>query len=124
MFVQDLNERQQCVLLRYADAVIRVDNRIDPSELVAMHTLRDQVRPGTRPEEVPIEQIGDIFRNRNGRVSLLLELVGMDRRQSALIEQIAGALDLLQDGTLEAIDQWVRDQFGLMVKARELMQGT
>lgn len=129
MFVQNLNERQQCVLLHYADAVMRVDNRIDPSELVAMDMLRDQARPGAQPEEVPIDQLGDVFMNRIGRVSLLLELVGMgyvnedfDPRQSALIEQIAGSLDLLQDGTLEAVNQWVKDQLGLMAKARELMQ--
>ena len=38
MFVGNLNERQQSVLLHYADEVMRADRRIDAAELVAMDT--------------------------------------------------------------------------------------
>ena len=130
MFIQNLNKRQQSVLLHYADAVMRADNMIDSSELVAMEVLRKQAHSSVEPEELPIENLGDVFVNRIGRVSFLLELVGMayvnddfDPRQSALIEQIAGALDLLHDGTLKTVNQWIRSQFSLMKSAQDLMQG-
>ena len=42
MFVQNLNERQQGVLLNYADEGMRVDRNIDASELMAMGMLRNQ----------------------------------------------------------------------------------
>ena len=57
MFVQNLNERQQGVLLHYADEVMRVDRSIDASELMAMDMLRDQAEPGVKAEDVPIEQL-------------------------------------------------------------------
>ncbi|MYI68928.1 MAG: hypothetical protein F4103_09395 [Boseongicola sp. SB0673_bin_14] len=129
MFLQNLNERQQCALLHYADAVMRADNRVEPSELVAMDMLRNQAHPGVQPEEVPIDQLGELFKTRIGRVSLLLELVGMgyvnddfDPRQSKLIEEVAAAFDMRGDGTLEAVERWVVDQLDLMRKAQELMQ--
>ena len=128
LFVQNLNDRQQCVLLHYADAVMRADNRIDSSELVAIDMLRNQAHPGASPEEVPIDKLGGIFRNRIGRVSFLLELIGighvnedLDPRQSELIERIAEAWDMQADGTLAAASQWVADQLDLMKRARELM---
>ncbi|MDE0210135.1 MAG: hypothetical protein OXJ64_09645 [Boseongicola sp.] len=130
MFVQNLNERQQSALLHYADAVMRVDNRVEPSELVAMDLLRDQAHPGVQPKDVPVDQLGELFKNRIGRVSFLLELVGMgyvnddfDPRQSILIDEVAAALDMRDDGTLEAVESWVVDQLELMKKAQQLMQG-
>ena len=43
MFVQNLNERQQGVLLHYTDKVMRVDRSIDAPELMAMDMLRELV---------------------------------------------------------------------------------
>ena len=130
MFVQNLNERQQGVLLHYADQVMRVDGRIEASELVAMDMLRDQAEPGVKAEDVPIEQLSGLFQYRLSRVSFLLELVGMgyvnedfDPRQSALIAQIAEAFSFHEDGTIEAVEAWVRDQLALMKSARQLMEG-
>ena len=51
MFVQNLNERQQGVLLHYADQVMRVDGRIEASVLMAMDMLRDQTEPGVKVEK-------------------------------------------------------------------------
>ena len=57
MFVRNLNERQQGVLLHYADEVMRVDRRIDAPDLMAMDMLRDQAEEGVKAEDVPIEQL-------------------------------------------------------------------
>ena len=130
MFVQNLNERQQGVLLHYADEVMRVDRRIDASELLAMDMLRDQAESGVKPEDVPIGQLSGLFEDRMSRVSFLLELVGMgyvnedfDPRQSELIAQIAEAFSFHEDGTIEAVEEWVREQFALTKSARQLMEG-
>lgn len=130
MFVQNLNERQQGVLLHYADEVMRADRRIDASELMAMDMLRNQAEPSVKAEDVPIEELAGLFEDRLSRVSFLLELVGMgyvnedfDPRQSDLITQIAGAFSFHADGTIEAIEAWIRDQLALMKNAQRLMQG-
>ena len=130
MFVQNLNERQQGVLLHYADEVMRVDRSIDASELMAMDMLRDQAEPGVKAEDVPIEQLSGLFEDRLSRVSFVLELVGMgyvnenfDPRQSALIARIAKAFSFHEDGTIEAVEGWVTDQLALTKSARQLMEG-
>ena len=130
MFVQNLNERQQGVLLHYADEVMRVDRVIDATELVAMDMLRVQAEPGVKAEEVPIEQLPALFEDRVSRVSLLLELVGMgyvnedfDPRQSRLVMQIAEAFSFHEDGTVEAVEAWVEDQLALTKGAQRLMEG-
>ena len=130
MFVRNLNERQQGALLHYADEVMRVDRRIDASELMAMDMLRDQAEPGVKAEDVPIEQLPELFEDRLSRVSFLLELIGMgyanedfDPRQSELIAHIGKAFSFHEDGTLEAVEAWVRDQLALMKNAQRLMEG-
>ena len=70
------------------------------------------------------------FQGHTRRVSFLLELVGMgyanedfDPRQSALIAQIAKAFSFHEDGTIEAVEGWVKDQLALTKSARQLMEG-
>ena len=46
-----------------------------------------------------------------------------DPRQSALIAQIAEAFSLHEDGTVEAVEGWVKDQLALTKSAQELMEG-
>lgn len=130
MFVQNLNDRQQGVLLHYADEVMRIDKKIEAEELVAIDILRSQAEPGVRPEDIPIEQLPGLFEDRLSRVSFLLELVGMgyadehfDPRESALVGQVAEIFSFHEDGTIDAIHEWVRDQLALVKKAKELMEG-
>ena len=130
MFVQNLNERQQGVLLHYADEVMRTDRRINAEELMAMDTLRSQSEPGVKAEDVPIEQLPGLFEDRLSRVSFLLELVGMgyadedfDPEESELIGRIAEVFSFREDGTIRAIEAWVRDELDLMKEAQQLMEG-
>ena len=130
MFVQNLNERQQGVLLHYADAVMRVDRRIDAAELLAMDMLRNQATPGVKAEDVPIEALPGLFGDRLSRVSFMLELVGMgyanedfDPTQSELVNRIAKAFAFHENGTVEAIERWVQDELALMKQAQQMMEG-
>ncbi|MCY4557160.1 MAG: hypothetical protein OXF79_12445 [Chloroflexi bacterium] len=130
MFVQNLNDRQQGALLHYADEVMRADKGIDAEELMVMDMLRSQTEPGVKGEDVPIEELPDLFEDRLSRISFLLELVGMgyannnfDPAQSELVKRIAKAFCFHDDGTFEAIDHWVRDQLFLVKRAQQLMEG-
>lgn len=130
MFVQNLNERQQGVLLHYADEVMRADRKIDSAELMAMDILRNQTEPGVKAEDVPVEALPGLFEDRLSRVSFLLELVGMgyanqdfDPTQSELVNDIAKVFSLHENGTLEAVEKWVRDELALMKQAQQLMEG-
>lgn len=130
MFVQNLNERQQGVLLHYADEVMRADRRIDAAELMAMDMLRNQTEPGVKAEDVPVEALPGLFEDRLSRVSFLLELVGMgyanedfDPTQSELVNDIARVFSLHENGAIEAIEKWVQDELALMKQAQQLMEG-
>ena len=130
MFVQNLTERQQGVLLHYADEVMRTDRKIKAEELMAMDLLRSQAEPGVRAEDVPIEQLPGVFEDRLSRVSFLLELVGMgyadedfDPAESRLVLRIAQVFSFHEDGTMRAIEGWVRDELDLMRDAQKLMEG-
>ena len=130
MFVQNLNERQQGVLLHYADEVMRADRRIDAAELMAMDMLRNQTEPGIKAEDVPVEALPGLFEDRLSRVSFLLELVGMgyanedfDPTQSELVNDIARVFSLHENGVIEAIEKWVQDELALMKQAQQLMEG-
>ena len=112
MFVQNLNERQQGVLLHYADEVMRADRKIDAAELLAMDMLRNQTEPGVKAEDIPIEALPGLFEDRLSRVSFLLELVGMgyanedfDPEQSELVNQIAKVFSFHENGVIESIDR-------------------
>ncbi len=59
----------------------------------------------------------------------MLELVGMgyanedfDPRQSELIERIAEAFSFHDNGTINAIETWVKDELALVKKAQQLME--
>ena len=130
MFVQNLNERQQGVLLHYADEVMRADRKIDAAELIALDMLRNQVEPGVKANAIAIEALPGMFQDRLSRVSLLLELVGMgyanedfDPEQSELVNQIAKIFSFNEDGTIEAIEGWIKEQLVLIKKAQQLIEG-
>ena len=127
MFVQILNERQQGVLLHYADRIMRVDGVIDAKEMVHIDMLRDQA-PGVRAEDLAMEELPEVFEDRSSRIAFLLELVGMgyvneafDPRESELVGQVAAAFSL--EGDMDDVESWVRRQLLLTQEARELMEG-
>ena len=129
MFVQYLNERQQGVLLHYAHEMMRADASVDARELNRLDLLRDQARPGVEEEDVPIEQLPELFDDRLSRIVLLLELVGVGHvdenfspQESELISSMASALAIDQDGITDII-LWVKRQLLLVNEAHLMMEG-
>lgn len=128
MFVQYLNERQQGVLLHYADRVMRVDGAIDAKEMVHIDALREQAAPGAKAEDLPPKELPRVFEDRSSRIAFLLELVGMgyaneafDPKQSELVGAVAEAFSL--DTDMDDVESWVKRQLLLTREARELMEG-
>ena len=127
MFVQYLNERQQGVLLHYADRIMRVDGVIDAKEMVHIDTLREQAAPGAKAED-PMADLPQVFEDRSSRIAFLLELVGMgyaneafDPKQSGLVADVSAAFSL--EGDMDDVESWVKRQFDLVREARGLMEG-
>ena len=129
MFVQYLDDRQQAALLHYAFEMMRADKAIRAEESIHLEVLRSQVRQGIAAEDVPIEELSDIFEDRLTRMAFLFELVGMgfvDNKFSAgeseLIGKLAIALEI-GNGDLETITSWVKRQLALAEEARNLIEG-
>ena len=128
MFIQYLSERQQAALLHYSYEMMRADNVVDPSESVHLETLRAQARDGVEAEDVPVDELGNLFEDRLSGVVFLLELVGMghvddkfNAAESQLVAEMASALGLADD--IPSIESWVRRQLLLVREAHELMEG-
>ena len=128
MFVQYLNERQQGVLLHYADRIMRIDGVIDAKEMVHIDMLREQAVPGAKAEDLAEEELAQVFEDRSSRIAFLLELVGMgyvneafDPRESELVGRVAAAFALESD--MDDVESWVRRQLLLTREARDLMEG-
>lgn len=129
MFVELLSERQQSVLLHYAHEMMLADKRIEAKERLLVDSLRAQALPGVEAEDVPIAKLGEVFEDRLTRMALLLELVGVgyvddsfSHSESALIAEVAGALQIGQDD-LDKVESWVGCQFALLSEAYQLMEG-
>ena len=125
MFVHNLNERQQGALLHYADEIMRADGKIHAEELLEMEELRKQVQSSVKAEEIGIEALPSLFKRRLSRVSFMLELIGMgyanktfDPAQAEIVHQISRAFDFHEDGTIEAIEKWVKNQLELIEQAK------
>ena len=108
---------------------MRADGRIDPAELVVMDELRNQMKPGVRAEDIAVEALPAVFKRRLSRVSFLLELVGIayadenfDQTEADLLHEVAKVFGFDENGTIEAIFQWVRDQLDLVKQAQKLME--
>lgn len=128
MFVHYLNERQQGILLHYADEMMRVDSSVDADELVHMDVIRKQAEPGVKAEDVPANNLPEVFEDRASRLAFLLELVGMgyvnenfDPRQSKLVNDIAGVFGV-DERALSEIESWVREQLSLVRRAHRMME--
>lgn len=130
MFVQYLNERQQGALLHYAHEMMCIDGTVAGEELALLDVLRQQARPGVEAENVPLEDLSSLFDDRSTRVAFLLEVVGMgyanedfDSNESQLATDIADALMLGDESTLEDVKSWVIRQLVLVREAKQLIEG-
>ncbi len=129
MFVQYLSERQQSALLHYAQQMARADGFVADDEQEQLDVLRDQVQPGVKAVDVPLDELAALFDDRMSRIAFLLEVVGMgyandefDPAESQLANSLVNALGV-GDDVLDDIKSWVVRQLSLLREAQRLMGG-
>ena len=129
MFVQYLSERQQSALLHYAQQMARADGSVADDEQEQLDVLREQVQPGVKAVDVPLDELAALFDDRMSRVAFLLEVVGMgyandefDPAESQLANNLVNALGV-GDDVLVDIKSWVVRQLSLLREAQRLMGG-
>ncbi|MTI12207.1 hypothetical protein E1189_04000 [Sansalvadorimonas verongulae] len=78
MFIQNLNAKQQFLLVEMAETIITSDGKISENEQVVLNTILAQVSEEAKVlTDVRISDVGRIFDTQTAKSSLLLELLGI-----------------------------------------------
>lgn len=127
MFIQNLDKKQQSVLLFLAREVIDVDEQLHDSEKEILTILTNQAESSASPEAIELKDLAAIFDTNISRSSLLLELIGVAHAdgdynpdENALIKKYANALDVTEEKLLK-LENWVSNQLALSFEVQELL---
>lgn len=127
MFIQNLDKKQQSVLLHLAKEVVEVDGELHKHECQILSILTSQVDDSVLPRAVELNDMAALFDTNNSRISLLLELIGVahadgyyHHEENALIQKYAEAMNISEDKLLK-LKNWVSKQISLSVEVQELL---
>lgn len=127
MFIQNLDKKQQSVLLYLAKEVMDADNERHEREDKILSLLERQVDSLVSPEVISLDKLDIIFDSNQSKASLLLELIGVAHAdgdyhhdESALIKKYAQALNVSEEKLLK-LENWVSKQLSVSLEAQELM---
>lgn len=129
MFIENLNAKQQGVLLYLADKTMRADRVLAPEELKMIETLKIYCDPNVEIiEDIAINEIPRLFRSNKEKVSLILELLGVafsdckyHEKEEGFIAEISDSLGI-ESTLLEDCEIWVKRQLMLVKEASTLME--
>ncbi len=132
MFVGNLNEPQQQVLIALTKQLIAADGEINEKEKEILAFIESQCSlSSVESSETPINQdkIISIFNDQRSTVSLILELLGVaysdshyDEEEKRFVEKVANDLSVPSE-LMEQLESWVHRQFILTREAEILMEG-
>ncbi len=127
MFVQNLNSKQQSVLLYLAKEVMEADKNLHDSEQEILTILASQVEQSVLPEAVQLEDIASLFDTSISKTSLLLELIGVahadgdyHHEENVLIIKYADAIGISEE-KLRNLEDWVSKQLQLTLEVQKLL---
>lgn len=127
MFIQNLDKKQQSVLLYLAKEVMDADEKLHESELEILNILAKQTEGSVSPEVITLEEIAVLFDTNISKSSLLLELIGVahadgdyHQEENLLIKNYAKALGV-SDKKLLMLENWVSKQLELTLEVQELL---
>lgn len=127
MFVQNLNSKQQSVLLSLAKEIIAADKNLTDSEAIILDELKSQVNLDVEEMNVDLTNISSLFKTGREKYSLLLELLGIAHADSEyhldekdLVSSYAKYLDVSSE-TLNELENWVEKQFALSKEIEVLL---
>lgn len=127
MFVQNLNAKQQSVLLYLAKEVINADNNLHESEQDILSIIMSQVESSELLEVIRPEEIASLFDTNMSKASLLLELIGVayadgdyHNEERALIKKYADTIGISEQ-QLRNLEDWVSKQLQLTLEVQKLL---
>lgn len=129
MFIENLNAKQQGILLYLADKTMRSDGNLAPEQLEMIKTLK--IYCGSDAEIIEglaINEISQLFHSNREKVSLILELLGVafsdsqyHKKEECFITEVSIALGI-ESALLQDCETWVKRQLMLVKEASTLME--
>ncbi|MBN6710900.1 DNA repair protein [Haemophilus haemoglobinophilus] len=127
MFVQNLNSKQQSVLLFLAKEVASADGSLDELQFGMLDILKAQSNSDVNELTVSLDELSSLFTTEREKCSLLLELIGVAHanaeyhsNEKSLIAKYAKALSLSNE-KLANLEKWVEKQFALSEEVENLL---
>ncbi|STO55084.1 Tellurite resistance protein TerB [Canicola haemoglobinophilus] len=127
MFVQNLNSKQQSVLLFLAKEVASADGSLDELQFGMIDILKAQSNSDVNELTVSLDELSSLFTTEREKCSLLLELIGVAHanaeyhsNEKSLIAKYAKALSLSNE-KLANLEKWVEKQFALSKEVENLL---
>lgn len=127
MFVQNLNEVQQGILLASAEEIAKADRELHEIELSMITILKEQVKKGVQSIQVDMSELENLFSNNREKYSFMLELIGIayangeyHKDEKLIISRYAQALSI-DEKKLIALEDWVSKQIDLTKEAEDLI---
>lgn len=125
MFIQNLNQKQQSVLLDLCEQVIRIDGIVDEKEKEMLAVLHSQCMRGVEPLHIEKKEITKLFDSSLSKVSLMLEMLGIayanddyHPEQAKLITEYANVLGITEGKMIE-LEDWIKKQFSLFKEVQK-----
>ncbi len=130
MFIENLNAKQQGVLLYLADKTMRADGNLAPEQLEMIKTLKTHCgADAEKIEDLAINEVSQLFHNNKEKVSLILELLGVafsdseyHEKEEEFIAEVSVSLGI-ESTLLKDCETWVKRQLMLVKEASILMEG-
>lgn len=128
MFVQNLNNEQQSILLSACKELMRCDGHIAEHEKLYLEEISKQChKEVSSSDDFKVEQLSNTFTTQKEKTSFMLELIAMafaDKKyhenEQGMIKQICEIFDIDTD-KLQKMEDWVKEQFTLVAQAKAFM---
>ncbi len=130
MFIENLNVKQQGVLLYLADKTMRSDGNLAPEQLKMIETLKSHCgSDAEKTEGLTNNEVSQLFHSNKEKISLILELLGVafsdgeyHEKEEEFIAEVGNSLGI-ESTLLKDCETWVKRQLMLVKEASILMEG-
>lgn len=129
MFISELSDQQQQVLINLAFHVMFADGQLDESELNLLENLKSQCRQKVMQQGADMSELTEQFVNHKDKIALMLELVMVvmadevcHEAEIFVLDDIAKRINV-SEKQLDECKLWVKQYTKLQEQAKALMKG-
>lgn len=131
MFLHRLNAEQKVAFVELARTLIAADARLSDQEEQMLGLMTQEMGVSVSSDDAvrPVKELCTLFSDRQSRVSVLLELIGLSYadgefvgEEHGLLRQIAAEFGM-GESEMQAATEWVLQQMALATAAAALMEG-